>query len=195
MSCQCCGSGLGSPVRLGSVLSADDLEPLIPGAATGGRGQRPEGLRAPANQRAAGGVHNVTVISVDYCCSSTQYEYPELTPLGAASPSRHSSCKRRGGRARGVHRRIGPGGIGVTAVRQISRTSSCLLRILRTVISGEFLSSQLASLPPLMEGGQRQGSWRTTTGPRTLLTTRLRAVPSSGGPTSHCVVDFVPVST
>ena len=41
----------------------------------------------------------------------------------------------------------------------LRRTSSCLLRILEFVISGEVLSSQLASLPPLMEGRQRQGKY------------------------------------
>lgn len=41
----------------------------------------------------------------------------------------------------------------------LRRTSSCLLRILRIVISGEVLSSQLASLPPLMERRQRQGKY------------------------------------
>ncbi len=41
----------------------------------------------------------------------------------------------------------------------LRRTNSCLLRILRIVISVELLSSQLASLPPLMEGRQRQGKY------------------------------------
>lgn len=41
----------------------------------------------------------------------------------------------------------------------LHRSNSCLLRTLRIVISGEVLSSQLASLPPLMEGRQRQGKY------------------------------------
>lgn len=41
----------------------------------------------------------------------------------------------------------------------LRHTNSCLLRILWIVISGELLSSQLASLLPLMEGGQRQGKY------------------------------------
>ncbi|KAM7397285.1 hypothetical protein PAMP_020269 [Pampus punctatissimus] len=42
------------------------------------------------------------------------------------------------------------------SVASLYATNSCLLRILRIVVSGELLSSQLASLPPLMEGRQRQ---------------------------------------
>ncbi|CAB1414634.1 unnamed protein product [Pleuronectes platessa] len=38
----------------------------------------------------------------------------------------------------------------------LHRANSCPLRILRIVISGKLLSSQLGSLPPLMEGRQRQ---------------------------------------
>lgn len=41
----------------------------------------------------------------------------------------------------------------------LRRHSSCLLRNVLVVISGELLSSQLASLPPLMEGRQRRGKY------------------------------------
>lgn len=60
-----------------------------------------------------------------------------------------------------TRRRVWPGLEQVTAVKQISTTlcltNSCLVRIFWIVISSEVLSSQLASLLPLMEGGQRQG--------------------------------------
>lgn len=67
-----------------------------------------------------------------------------------------------------TRRWVWPGLQQVTAVKQISTTlfltNSCLVRIFWIVISSKVLSSQLASLLPLMEVGQGQGKWMSDRG-------------------------------